>query len=348
MTRDTSQKVQAEHLKRKAYLYVRQSTLKQVLENKESTLRQYDLKQRAVALGWPQDHIIVVDADQAHSAKSAADRNGFQNLVTEVSMGRAGLVMGLEVSRLARNNADWHRLLEICALTDTLLLDEDGLYNPSQFNDRLVLGLKGAMSEAELHTLRARLLGGVLNKARRGALQSRLPIGFVYDAAGRTVLDPDSQVQQSLQVFFQTFRRTGSATATVKNFRQEGLKFPHRAVHGPQAGEVLWGELEHSRALWLLHNPRYAGVYFFGRTRERKVGGRGGRTKLPRDEWTAFLSNAHPSYISLEEFEQNQQRLRDNAAAHGGDRRSGPPREGSALLQGMAICGICGQRMTVR
>ena len=348
MTRDTSQKVQAEHLKRKAYLYVRQSTLKQVLENKESTLRQYDLKQRAVALGWPQDHIIVVDADQAHSAKSAADRDGFQNLVTEVSMGRAGLVMGLEVSRLARNNADWHRLLEICALTDTLLLDEDGLYNPSQFNDRLVLGLKGAMSEAELHTLRARLLGGVLNKARRGALQSRLPIGFVYDAAGRTVLDPDSQVQQSLQVFFQTFRRTGSATATVKNFRQEGLKFPHRAVHGPQAGEVLWGELEHSRALWLLHNPRYAGVYFFGRTRERKVGGRGGRTKLPRDEWTAFLSNAHPSYISLEEFEQNQQRLRDNAAAHGGDRRSGPPREGSALLQGMAICGICGQRMTVR
>ena len=348
MTRDVSQKVQAEHLKRNAYLYVRQSTLRQVLENKESTLRQYDLKQRAVALGWPHDHIIVVDADQAHSAKSAADRDGFQKLVTEVSMGRAGLVMGLEVSRLARNNADWHRLLEICALTDTLLLDEDGLYNPSHFNDRLVLGLKGTMSEAELHMLRARLVGGVLNKARRGALQSRLPIGMVYDAAGRTVLDPDLQVQQSLQVFFQTFRRAGSATATVRSFRKEGLKFPHRAVCGPHAGEVMWGELEHSRALWLLHNPRYAGVFFFGRTRQRKGGGRGCSKKRPREEWTAFIPNAHPGYISMEEFEQNQQRLRDNAAAQGADRASGPPREGPALLQGVAICGICGQRMTVR
>jgi DNA invertase Pin-like site-specific DNA recombinase len=349
MTVDVSQKIQAGHLKRNAYLYVRQSTLRQVLENKESTFRQYDLKQRAVALGWPRDHIIVIDADQAHSAKSAADRDGFQKLVTEVSMGRAGLVMGLEVSRLARNNADWHRLLEICALTDTLLLDEDGLYNPSYFNDRLVLGLKGTMSEAELHMLRARLLGGVLNKARRGALQCRLPIGFVYDPAGHTVLDPDLQVQQSVRLFFETFRRTGSATATVKSFCEERLQFPHRAARSPYAGEVIWGELEHSRALWILHNPRYAGAFFFGPTRQRKSSGSGCCSKkLPRDEWTAFIPNAHPGYISWEEFEQNQRRLHDNAAAHGSDRPSGPPREGPALLQGVAVCGICGQRMTVR
>ena len=267
--------------------------------------------------------------------------------MTEVGLGRAGLVMGLEVSRLARNSADWHRLLEMCALSDTLILDEDGVYDPAHFNDRLLLGMKGTMSEAELHMLRARLLGGVLNKARRGELKCPLPIGFVYDAEDHVVLDPDRQIQESIQTFFRTFRRTGSATATVKEFRRKGLLFP-RHTNNRQKGDTMWGALLHHRALWLLHNPRFAGAFFFGRTRQRKRGGHVIGKKLLREEWTAFVPNAHPSYISWDEFEQNQQRLNENSAAHGTERRKSPPREGPALLQGVAICGVCGQRMTVR
>jgi DNA invertase Pin-like site-specific DNA recombinase len=347
MTSDTVGKVQTRHLKRKAYLYVRQSTLRQVFENTESTQRQYSLKQRAIALGWASDQVEIIDKDLGQSGASAADREGFQNLVTEVGMGRAGIVMGLEVSRLARNSTDWHRLIEICALTDTLILDEDGVYDPAHFNDRLVLGLKGTMSEAELHLLRARLIGGVLNKAKRGELHVRLPVGFVYDVAGRVALDPDSQVQQTLRSFFETVRRTGSATATVKAFRQQGLRFPHRVDHGPNKGNIIWGELVHHRAIWILHNPRYAGAFFYGRSRQRKMA-HGGRYLLERDEWTSFIQDAHVAYISWDDFERNQQLLRDNAAAHGADRRRSPPREGPALLQGLVICGRCGRRMTVR
>src|SRR5687767_8967099 len=211
MNQETHQKVKATHLKRNAYLYIRQLTLRQVFENRESTKRQYDLRQRAIALGWPEDRLIVIDNDLGQSGASAADREGFQRLVTEVSLGRAGIVLGLEVSRLARNNTDWHRLLEICALTDTLILDEDGIYDPSHFNDRLVLGLKGTMSEAELHVLRARLRGGILNKAKRGELFIRPPLGLTYNPEGQCILDPDQQVQDSLRLLFATFRRTGSA-----------------------------------------------------------------------------------------------------------------------------------------
>ena len=228
MTPETHAKVQARHLKRNAYLYVRQSTLRQVFENTESTKRQYDLRQRAMALGWAADQVIVIDSDLGQSGASAVDRAGFQRLVTEVSLGRAGIVMGLEVSRLARNSTDWHRLLEICALADSLILDEDGVYDPAHFNDRLLLGLKGTMSEAELHVLRARLRGGILNKARRGELEIRLPIGFIYDAQGSVRLDPDARIQESIRQLFRTFRRTRSATATVKAFRNQGLQFPRR------------------------------------------------------------------------------------------------------------------------
>jgi len=263
-------KVTARHLKRQAYLYVRQSSLRQVLENTESTKRQYDLRGRAVALGWPAEQVSVIDADLGQSGASAADREGFQHLVTEVSLGRAGIVMGLEVSRLARNSTDWHRLLEICALTDTLILDEDGIYDPAHFNDRLLLGLKGTMSEAELHVLRARLRGGIVNKARRGELEIRLPIGFVYDTEGKVRLDPDERIRSAITHLFQTFRRCGSATATVKAFREQGLKFPRRIYVGPRKGEVLWGDLEHSRTRWVLQHPTYAGVFCFGRTRQRK------------------------------------------------------------------------------
>jgi DNA invertase Pin-like site-specific DNA recombinase len=342
------QKVKAGHLKRNAYLYVRQSTLRQVFENTESTKRQYGLRQHAVALGWPVERIVVIDSDQGQSGASAVDREGFQKLVTEVSLGKAGIVLGLEVSRLARNSTDWHRLLEICALTDTLILDEDGVYDPSHFNDRLLLGLKGTMSEAELHVLRARLQGGILNKARRGELQCPLPVGFVYNINGQPVLDPDKQVQESIQFFFEAFRRTGSACAVVKAFREKKLLFPRRLKKGPNKGNLVWAELPHSRTLHILHNPRYAGAFVFGRSRTRNnPNGGTSYTRLPREQWT-LIKNAHPGYISWDQHEENLRRLRENAQAIGADRRKSPPREGPALLQGLVVCGVCGSRMTVR
>src|SRR5207249_8904988 len=227
-----SLKVQPHHLERGAYLYIRQSSMRQVLENTESTKRQYALRGRGVSLGWREDQIIVIDSDQGESGASATWREGFQRLVTDVGMGRAGIVMGLEVSRLARNNADWHRLLEICALADTLILDEDGVYDPSAFNDRLLLGLKGTMSEAELHVLKARLRGGILNKVKRGEYRCPLPTGLVYDEAGSVVLDPDRQIWETMAYFFETFSRVGSACQTVKAFRKEGLRFPSRFRNG--------------------------------------------------------------------------------------------------------------------
>ncbi len=349
MTANAHQKVTASHLHRDAYLYVRQSTLRQVFENTESTRRQYALRERAVAMGWPIERVIVIDSDLGQSAASSVDREGFQKLVGEVGMGRVGIVLGLEVSRLARNSTDWHRLLEICALTETLILDEDGLYNPGDFNDRLLLGLKGTMSEAELHMLRARLRGGILNKARRGALKMPLPVGLVYDSDDKVRLDPDRQVQRSFEHLFETFERTGSASATVKHFRVQGLRFPCRPRAGPRKGELIWESLRHWRVLHVLHNPRYAGAFCFGRTHSRKrVDGTIEVQALPREQWTALLPDAHPGYILWDQFEANLRRLRDNAQANGSERRKSPPREGPALLQGLVVCGVCGYRMTVR
>jgi len=302
-----------------------------------------------VSFGWRREDIVVIDSDQGQSGASAIDRKGFQQLVTEVSMGRAGVVLGLEVSRLARNNTDWHRLLEICALSDTLIVDEDGLYNPSDFNDRLLLGLKGTMSEAELHMLRARLRGGLLNKAGRGELRTPLPVGLAYDATDRVVLDPDLQVQNSIHHLFHTFERIGTASGTVKAFRDQKLLFPRRPRRGPDKGELLWGALTHNRVLQVLHNPRYAGAFTFGRFRQRRFhDGRIYSKPIPRDQWYALLPDAHPGYITWEQYEQNLKRLADNAMAHGHDRRKSPPREGCALLQGIVLCGVCGDRMTLR
>lgn len=348
MNAEMHHKVTASHLTRSAYLYVRQSTLRQVLENTESTKRQYALRERAVALGWPNDRVVVIDTDLGQSGADS-DRVGFQKLVAAVGLAEVGVVMGLEVSRLARSSSDWHRLLEICALTDTLILDEDGLYNPSHFNDRLLLGLKGTMSEAELHVLKARLIGGQLAKARRGELEMKLPVGLVYNAVGAVALDPDNQVQSSLRSFFETFRRTGSATGTVRSFREQGLLFPHRQNSGPHQGELAWNELVHSRALRVLKNPRYAGAFAYGRSRTRRtVDGNDRRHSLPRDQWHTLILDAHPGYITWADYEENLRRLQENAQAYGLDRRHGPPREGPALLQGLVICGRCGGRMTVR
>lgn len=341
-----SLKVQAHHLERHAYLYVRQSSMRQVVENVESTKRQYALRGRAAALGWPEDRIVVIDSDQGESGASAAWRAGFQRLVSEVGMGRAGIVMGLEVSRLARNNADWHRLLEICALAETLILDEDGVYDPTHFNDRLLLGLKGTMSEAELHVLKARLRGGILNKVRRGEYRCALPTGFVYDEAGDVTLDPDSQIREAIAHFFETSSRVGSACQAVKVFRAEGLCFPSRLRNDDT---VIFRPLNASTAIRTLHNPRYAGAYAYGRRRYRRTadGGTTSQRKLDCGDWLACIPNAHPGYITWNHYQENLRLLEANGRGYDVARKS-PPREGSALLQGRAVCGLCGRHFRVR
>ena len=349
MNSEAHNKVTAGHLRRNAYLYVRQSTVRQVFENSESTQRQYDLQKRAVTLGWSSEQVIVIDSDLGLSGASAVQREGFQKLVAEVGLGRAGIVLGLEVSRLARNSTDWHRLLEICALTDTLILDEDGVYDPAHFNDRLLLGLKGTMSEAELHVLRARLRGGILNKARRGELRCPVPVGFLHDPGGRVMLDPDKQVQHSVRLLFDTFARTGTITATVKTFRQQGLLFPTRVASGAHKGELSWVPLSIGRAANALHNPWYAGAYVYGRGRFRKQpDGRIRHERLPKSEWHTLIKDAHPGYISWQEHERIENHLQQSAKTLGWERAKSAPREGSALLQGRAVCGICGNRMHVQ
>jgi len=340
-----SLKVQPHHLERAAYLYVRQSSMRQVVENIESTKRQYALRARATALGWSDDRVIVIDSDQGESGASAAWREGFQRLVSDVGMGQAGIVMGLEVSRLARNNADWHRLLEICALADTLILDEDGVYDPANFNDRLLLGLKGTMSEAELHVIKARLRGGILNKVRRGEYRCVLPTGFVYDGAGNVVLDPDSQIRETITYFFDTFSRVGSACQTVKVFRDEGLSFPSRLRNREV---VVFRPLTTSTAIRTLHNPRYAGAYAYGRRRYRRAAD-GKKVHQARDcnDWLACIPNAHPGYVTWDRFQENLELLAANGRRYEKARAS-PPREGAALLQGRAVCGRCGQHMRAR
>jgi len=345
---EAHQKVTSAHLSRMAYLYVRQSTLRQVFENTESTQRQYALRERAVALGWPLDRIVVVDSDLGQSAATASDREGFQRLVTEVSLGHVGIVLGLEVSRLARNSTDWHRLLELCAFSDTLILDEDGLYDPAHFNDRLLLGLKGTMSEAELHVLKARLRGGILSRARRGELKQMAPIGLVHDSQDHVILDPDAQVQAALRLFFEIFKRTGSCLAVVKEFHARELLFPRRLRSGPHKDDLVWGELLHCRARQIIHNPRYAGAFVFGRTKQRHLpNGKVCSRLVPSEEWI-LIRDVHPGYITWEEYESNRQRMKANALAWSTDRYRGPAREGTALLQGLVICGTCGERMTVR
>lgn len=344
--REQSQKVLATHLSREAYLYIRQSTLRQVAENQESTRRQYALRDRARALGWPEEQVVTVDTDLGLSGASAADRAGFQKLVADVGMGRVGIVLGLEVSRLARNCADWHRLLEICALTHTLIMDEDGIYDPRLFNDRLLLGLKGAMSEAEQHVIRARLQGGLINKARRGELKLPLPVGLVYDSLDRVVLDPDRQVQEVLRHFFKTFRELSSANATVKRLRKEGLRFPRRPRTMPGRGELFWVKPALGMALQILHNPRYAGAFVYGRRRgQRRPDGTHTTVAVAQQEWSVLLPDTHEGYLSWEQYLENQRILRENSSADG---RRGRPREGSALLQGIVVCGGCGSGMCPR
>ena len=348
MSSDAVSKVTAARLSRDAYLYIRQSTLYQVINNTESTARQYDLQGRALTLGWPAERIHVIDIDQGHSGASAADREGFQHLVAEVSLGRAGIVLGLECSRLARDSADWQQLIKICAHNDTLICDEDGLYDPASFNDRLLLGLKGTLAESELHFLRARMQGGLLAKARRGELKRRQPAGLAYDAAGTIMLDPDTEVRGALQLLLDTFTATGSARAVVAAFNTAHLTFPGRHQGGPRAGELYFKPLTHDTVLDVLHNPAYAGAYVYGRSKTSTgLDGHVHSHLKPVTEWTVCIRDHHPGYLTWAQYERNQAVLAANAASRGEDRTAGPAREGCALLQGVVICGRCGLRMTV-
>ncbi|CAN7775636.1 recombinase family protein [Variovorax sp. LjRoot84] len=341
------------HLSKPAYIYVRQSTPGQVRHNQESTERQYALQDKARAMGWPQGSIRVLDRDLGRSGAQIAGREDFKTLVADVSMGQVGAVFALEVSRLARSSLDWHRLLELCALTHTLVIDTDGCYDPADFNDGLVLGIKGTMAQAELHFLRGRLLGGKLNKAQKGELRFPLPVGFCYDDHDRIVMDPDDEVRGAVQLAFRVFRETGSAYAVVQRFARDGLRFPKRANGGVWATKLVWGRLSQSRILTLLRNPTYAGSYVFGRRQyARSITPEGEVRKnvraVPMPEWRVHLREHHEGYITVEEFDQNQRRLANNRNNAEGTVLSGPAREGLALLQGMLLCGTCGRAVIVR
>jgi DNA invertase Pin-like site-specific DNA recombinase len=354
LNRPSSQKIRPDHLDRLAVIYVRQSTLFQVRENTGSTTRQYDLVKRAQDLGWTPAHIQVVDQDQGQSGASSVGRDGFQWLVAEVGLGHVGAVLSLEVSRLARSCSDWYRLLEICALSDTLVVDDEGVYDPGAHNDRLLLGFKGSMSEAELHWLKSRLQGGKQSKAEQGSLRFRLPIGLIYDPVGRIVLDPDEAVAEAIRLVFSLFEQSSSALAVVSAFAKLHLRFPTRWWGGKRADELIWSRLTHERVLNILHSPLYAGAYVYGRTKSRsrtlpgeepRVKGRTRRVK--QEDWPIVLLDAHPSYITWDQFLRNQRQLDDNRTWRAEEHR-GAVREGPSLLQGIVLCGSCGRRMGIR
>lgn len=346
-------KIQRTHLEKPVYIYIRQSSMAQVRHHQESTERQYALKDKALQLGWSAEMIRILDGDLGVSGAQMTGRKDFQTLVADVSMRKVGAVFALEASRLARSCTDWHRLLELCTFADTLIIDEDGLYNPADFNDQLLLGLKGTMSQAELHFLRARLQGGRLNKARKGELRGPLPVGLVYDDQGCTVLDPDSEVRHAVRFLFDTFRETGSGYGVVHKFAKEGLLFPKRAYGGAWNGKLIWGRLTDSRVLGVLKNPAYAGAYVYGRYQSVKEIAPDGTfrsrtTRVPMSSWTVLIKNHHEAYISWDEFMHNRKILEGNRTNGEETLLGGPAREGLALLQGLLVCGNCGRRLTVR
>lgn len=346
-------KIQKSHLQKPAYIYLRQSSMNQVRHNQESTERQYALRDKAITLGWPVNMVHILDGDLGLSGTQSALRKDFQNLVALVSMRKAGAVFALEASRLSRSCTDWHRLLELCALTDTLIIDEDGCYNPSDFNDQLLLGIKGTMSQAELHFLRARLQGGKLNKAKKGELKQPLPVGYIYDDEGDIVFDPDLQVQHALRFLFDSFRLTGSAYGVVHKFSQEALEFPKRSYGGVWKGKLIWGRLTEGRVLGALKNPIYAGAYVHGRYQSVKEIGADGTfrsrsKKMPMSSWTVLINDHHEGYITWKKYLDNQKILESNRTNGEDTLLKGPAREGLALLQGLLLCGSCARRLTVR
>ena len=303
-------KITSQHLQKTAYVYIRQSSMGQVRHHRESTERQYALQDRARTFGWSPNRIKIVDGDWGCSGSSTTDRTDFQTLVADVSLGNAGVVLALEASRLARSNADWYRLIEICGITRTLIIDEDGCYDPSDFNDGLLLGLKGTMAQAELHFIRMRLQGGKLHKAKKGELRFPLPVGYVFDDANRIVKDADEQVRSAIELVFTAFLETGSAYGVVHRFARENLLFPKRSYGGVWAGNLQWGRLTDSRVLAILKNPSYAGIYAFGRYRcikEILENGdvRSRIARMTRDEWLVEIRDHHEGYTSFDQYLKN-------------------------------------------
>jgi DNA invertase Pin-like site-specific DNA recombinase/predicted DNA-binding transcriptional regulator AlpA len=342
-------KISPSHLGRCACVYVRQSSAAQVERNRESTERQYRLLERALELGWAREQVQVVDEDLGVSGAGTVDRSGFAQLTTEVALGRVGLVLALEVSRLARNNAEWYRLLDLCGVTDTLIGDADGIYHPGLVNDRLVLGLKGTMSEAELHVLRARLNGGIRNKAARGELRRGLPVGFVWgEEDGEVLLHPDEAVTGVLRTVFERFSELGSARQVWLWFRTQGLTFP---LQSSTLQEIRWVTPTYSKIHQVLTNPVYAGAYVYGKTRQERYVDESGRVRkrmrqLPRSEWAVLIHDHHEGFLDWETFERNQARIAQNTRPRAHE-SGGAVREGAALLQGIARCGQCGRRLRV-
>jgi DNA invertase Pin-like site-specific DNA recombinase len=346
-------KITVEHLRRDAIVYVRQSTPGQVLHHRESTDRQYKLRDMAVSFGWRPDQVKIIDEDLGVSGDGTADRSGFDRIIRDVGLGLIGIVLGLEVSRLARNNADFYKLLDLCGAKNTLIGDADGIYHPSLQNDRMLLGLKGAMSESELHTLRARLTGGLINKALRGELRFALPIGLVWgEAEGEILLDSDESVRGAIQMVFSRFAEFGSARRVWQSFLSEGRRFPQRSTARP---EIRWSEPLYATIQRALVNPLYAGAYVFGKRRQERYVDEDGHIRkrsisVPRDQWIVFIPDHHKGYIDWDTFEANRKRLDQNTRARGGrpgQGRGRAVREGAALLQGLGVCGVCGRRLFV-
>jgi DNA invertase Pin-like site-specific DNA recombinase len=344
---NSQQKITSSHLERLAAIYLRQSSPRQLRENFRSTERQYGLSEEAVRLGWAPERVIAVDGDLGVSGRfsDSQARGGFKELVARVCLGEVGAIFGLEVSRLARSSAETQRLLEYCGLTDTLVIDTDGIYDLRDFNDQLVLGVKGQLAQAELHMMGVRLQGAKRHAAERGELHFPLPVGLVYDTEGNTIIDPDEEVRAAIADVFKAFWQTGSAYGVVGVFK--GRRFPRRAYGGAWAGELRWGALTHARVRGVLRNPSYAGAYVFGRYRYHRVVRPDGAivskmVELPRSEWAIVIQDHHEGYISWQEFLANQERLAQNNTRKG----ARPPREGQAICQGIVRCGACGGSMT--
>lgn len=346
-------KIRSEHLSRKAYIYVRQSSPGQVMKNTESARRQRDLVRLAESLGWPASRIEVLDADQGTSGQAVGDRDAFKRMVGDVCAGEVGIIFGLQVSRLARNAADWFPLVEMCKLTGTLIADEEGIYDAAQRNDKMILSFKGTFSEAEVEGIRAQLQGARWSKAQRGELRRNIPSGYVFDEQERVVLDPDERVRSALRSFFSRFREIGSANGVALSWQRQGLLFPRRAIGARWGSRVVWSPLGTRHANKMLHNPFYAGAYVYGERRSRTTLDPETRSRktvmerVPLESWEVLIRDHHEGYICWEVFLENQARLKENWNVSEAS-RSGAPRDGTALLQGVVYCGKCGRQMKVR
>jgi len=342
-----SELVSSAHLQRKALIYIRQSTPHQVLSNQESLRLQYALQQRAVDLGWRQEDIEVIDADLGMTGASASHRLGFQGLVARVTLGQVGIILSVDVTRLSRNCSDWYPLLDVCGYRGCLIADRDGIYDPGSANGRLLLGLKGQLSELELHTIKARMTAGLLNKAQRGELALSLPIGLVRNAIGKVHKDPNREVQDRLALIFTTFLRARSASKVLQFLNTHDLCLPRR----DRFGDVVWKKPTVAAILQILKNPAYAGAFVYGKTRSVRKDPTSPHTqevRLPMAEWKIRINDIYPAYITWDTFEQIQQMLVENYAAYDRNKSRGVPRDGAALLHGMVYCGECGHKMVVQ